>query len=362
MIEKNKIPLSPGATIGILGGGQLGRMSALAAARLGFRCHIFTPENDSPASQVASKTTVGNYDDQEALRSFASESDVITYEFENIPLETALFLEQLAPLYPNPTILAISQHRGSEKQFAIDHGIEVAPYELITNYAELETAINKLKTPSILKTCRFGYDGKGQQKISDLKSAERAWRSLNTQDAILEQFVEFDKEISVIVARNKQGALEAYPPVENQHEDHILAVTLAPAKISLSTSNQALEIAKTLAEALDLTGILAIEMFVLPNGEIVMNELAPRPHNSGHWTQDGAVTCQFEQFIRAISGQCLGSTKLISETKMLNLIGDAVSDWPKYLSIPNAKLHLYGKSTIKPGRKMGHVNFIDQGT
>ena len=359
MLENSKISLSPGATIGILGGGQLGRMSALAAARLGFRCHIFTPENNSPASHVAFKTTIADYEDRDALCSFANESDVITYEFENIPIETALFLEQLKPVYPSPSILAISQHRGSEKKFANDHGIKVAPYELVTNYTELERALAKLQTPSILKTCRFGYDGKGQEKLSDLNSAKKAWKKLATQDAILEQFVEFEKEISVIIARNNNGALKAYPPVENQHENHILAITLAPANINEATSKQALEIAQTLAEALDLIGILAIEMFVLPNGQVVMNELAPRPHNSGHWSQDGAVTCQFEQFIRAISGQCLGSTKLIKTTKMVNLIGDAVNDWPKYLSTPNAKVHLYGKEKTKPGRKMGHVNFID---
>ena len=345
--------------LGILGGGQLGSMLSVAAKKLNIKSVIYSDDQESPAQNFCDEFVFGDYKDKNKINEFINKVTIITYEFENIPIETALFLEQLKPVYPSPSILAISQHRGSEKKFANDHGIKVAPYELVTNYTELERALAKLQTPSILKTCRFGYDGKGQEKLSDLNSAKKAWQKLATQDAILEQFVEFEKEISVIIARNNSGDVEVYPPVENKHENHILAITLAPANIEEATSKQALEIARTLAEALDLIGILAIEMFVLPNGQVVMNELAPRPHNSGHWSQDGAVTCQFEQFIRAISGQCLGSTKLIKTTKMVNLIGDAVNDWPKYLSTPNAKVHLYGKEETKPGRKMGHVNFID---
>ena len=358
MLKNFDTTLSRGSTIGILGGGQLGRMTVLAAARLGFKCHIFTPEIDSPAAQVADRTTVASFEDKTALKLFSDQVNVITYEFENIPIESALFLQKLKPVHPDPSILAISQHRGAEKQFAIDNAVEVAQYELVSNQEEVHKAVSVIKPPFVLKTCRFGYDGKGQAKISHAAEIKKAWNRISTNDAIVEKLIPFEKEISVIVARNIHGDLKAYPPMENRHENHILDTTIAPAKISDYTNSEALKIGTTLAQAFNLVGLLAIEMFVLSNGNLLMNEMAPRPHNSGHWTQDGAVTCQFEQFVRAITGHALGSTSIIYPTRMKNLIGSTVNEWARYLEVPNAKVHLYGKEDVKEGRRMGHVNFL----
>jgi 5-(carboxyamino)imidazole ribonucleotide synthase len=346
----------PGQVIGILGGGQLGLMTALAAAPLGYRCHIFTPESDSPASQVTGSVTVAAYDDEVALARFAESVDVITYEFENIPLKTAAFLAARKPLRPAETVLAVSQHRGSEKAFAVANNIPVAPYRLVTNRAELDVAAAEVGFPAVLKTCRFGYDGKGQAMLQTANDLDEAWAALATNDAILEGLVAFEKEISVIVARGLDGDIRPYPVVENQHVDHILDTTTVPAAVSNVIAETARLIAITLAEALDLVGLLAVEMFVLPNGEVLMNEIAPRPHNSGHWTQDGAVTCQFEQLVRAVTGQPLGLPDLLRPMVMQNLIGEAIEQWPAILAEPGAKLHLYSKTESRPGRKMGHVN------
>lgn len=351
-------PVPPGGIIGILGGGQLGRMTALAAAALGYRCHIYTPEIDSPASQVTDLVTVAAYDDQSALAKFAVGVDVITYEFENIPIETAAFLAARKPLRPSAGILATSQHRGREKAFAVEHGVPVAPYRLVTGRDALEAAVLAVGLPAVLKTCRFGYDGKGQAILKSPGELDDAWASLATDDAILEGFVGFEKEVSVIVARSQDGDISAYPVVENHHENHILDTTTAPADISAETADAARRIAITLAEALDLVGLLAVEMFVLPDGGVLMNEIAPRPHNSGHWTQDGAETSQFEQFTRAVTGLPLGSAAIRRPTVMRNLIGDAVEQWPDILAEPGARLHLYGKLESRPGRKMGHVNRV----
>jgi 5-(carboxyamino)imidazole ribonucleotide synthase len=348
--------LPPGCIIGILGGGQLGRMTALAAAPLGYRCHIYTPEAASPASLVTDLVTVAAYDDQAALAAFASGVDVITYEFENIPIETAEFLAARKPLHPSAAVLAISQHRGREKAFAVEHGVAVAPYHLVTTRDELDEAVAAIGLPAVLKTCRFGYDGKGQAMLRTPGDLDAAWAALATDDAILEGFIGFEKEISVIVARGQDGECRAYPVVENHHENHILDTTTAPANVSPDTAATANRIAVTLAGALDLVGLLAVEMFVLPDGGVLMNEIAPRPHNSGHWTQDGADTCQFEQFTRAVTGHPLGSPAVMRPTIMKNLIGDAVNQWPKIMAEAGAKLHLYGKTESRPGRKMGHVN------
>jgi 5-(carboxyamino)imidazole ribonucleotide synthase len=351
-------PISPGGIIGILGGGQLGRMTALAAAPLGYRCHIFTPETDSPASQVTDLVTVAAYDDRTALANFANNVDVITYEFENIPIETAEFLATRKPLRPSADVLATSQHRGREKAFAARHGVKVAPYHLVNDRADLDTAIAAIGLPAVLKTCRFGYDGKGQAMLRSPGDLDDAWNSLATDDAILEGFIAFEKEVSVIVARSQDGDIRAYPVVENHHENHILDTTTAPANVSAETADAAKHIAVTLAKALNLVGLLAVEMFVLPDGGVMMNEIAPRPHNSGHWTQDGAETSQFEQFTRAVTGLPLGSAAITHPTVMQNLIGDAVDQWPKLIGEPGLKLHLYGKTESRPGRKMGHVNRV----
>ena len=348
--------LSPGGIIGILGGGQLGRMTALAAAPLGYRCHIYTPEEASPASLVTDLVTVAAYDDQTALAAFANNVDVITYEFENIPLETAEFLASRKPLYPSAAVLAISQHRGREKAFAVEHGVAVAPYHLVTTRDELDQAVTKIGLPAVLKTCQFGYDGKGQAMLRTPGDLDTAWATLGNDDMILEGFIGFEKEISVIVARGQDGECRAYPVVENHHENHILDTTTAPANVSPDTADTANRIAVTLAEALNLVGLLAVEMFVLHDGGVLMNEIAPRPHNSGHWTQDGADTCQFEQFTRAVTGQSLGSPAIMHPTIMKNLIGNTVNQWQEIMAEAGAKLHLYGKTESRPGRKMGHVN------
>lgn len=351
-------PLEPGRIIGILGNGQLGRMTALAAAPLGYRCHFFAPETDSPASKVTDLITTAAYDDQAALSAFADSVDVITYEFENIPLATAEFLAARKPLHPSASVLAVSQHRGTEKAFAVAHDVPVAPYRLVTTREELTEAVAEIGYPAVLKTCRFGYDGKGQAMLRSKGDLDDAWSALGTDDAIVEGFVAFEKEVSVIVARGRDGAVRAYPVVENHHENHILDTTTAPANVSEETAAAAKRIAITLVKALDLVGLLAVEMFVLPDGRVLMNEIAPRPHNSGHWTQDGAVTSQFEQFTRAVVGLPLGSAEMLASTVMKNLIGDAVEKWPDILAEPGAKLHLYGKSESRPGRKMGHVNRV----
>ena len=348
----------PGSIIGIMGGGQLGRMTALAAANLGYRCHIFTEETDSPAAQVSATTTVASYKDHDALTQFAKSVDLITYEFENIPMSSITLLNNIRSIRPSPSILEISQHRGKEKEFAVQHGVNVAPYKIIEKISDLESAIKTIGTPSVLKTCRFGYDGKGQIVINEPEEIYSAWNQLSSEDLVLEQFVAFEKEISVVIARDTNHKTKAYQTAENNHVDHILDTTRVPADITDKTASMAADIGLKLAESLDLIGLLAVEMFVMGDGTVVMNEIAPRPHNSGHWTQDGAQTSQFEQFVRAITGQALGETKMIRPVKMQNLIGDAVNQLPSFFKNPNAKIHLYGKHEIRPGRKMGHVNIL----
>ena len=355
----NPIPL--GGIIGILGGGQLGRMSALAAAPLGFRSHVLTPEKDSPASQVTNLTTVAAYDDEKALTQFAESVDVVTYEFENIPLATAEFLASRRPVRPGPNLLRVSQNRTTEKSFALQNHIPVAPFHAVDGMRSLRDGVDIIGLPAVLKTCRFGYDGKGQALLRELGDLASAWASLGTNDAILETFVPFEKEVSVIVARGADGSIAAYPVVENTHTNHILDTTTAPAAVSKATADEATRIALKLARSLDLVGLLAVEMFVLSDGSVLMNEIAPRPHNSGHWTQNGAATSQFEQFIRAVAGLPLGPIDILRPTVMTNLIGDDVDGWADLTHEPGTKLHLYGKSESRPGRKMGHVNrFTDK--
>lgn len=350
--------LAPGAVIGIIGGGQLGRMTALAAAPLGFRCHIYTPEENSPAAQVAERTTVASYDDEKALAEFAASVDVITYEFENIPVDTVDRLSKLAPVRPRPSVLAVSQHRVAEKDFARDAGAGTAPYRHVTSLDQLRSAVAEIGRPSVLKTCRFGYDGKGQVKISEQTDLEEAWRALDTDDAVLEGFVDFEKEISVIVARGLDGRSLAFPVAENHHVDHILSTSTVPAAIPAETETAARKVAEALAQRLDIVGLLAVEMFVTAGGGVLVNEVAPRPHNSGHWSQDGCATSQFEQFVRAVTGLPLGPVDVLFPTVMQNLIGDEVEQWKSIVAEPDAKLHLYGKAEARPGRKMGHVNRV----
>ncbi len=348
-------PIPPGSTIGILGTGQLGRMTALAAARLGYRCHVFGPERGGPASLVAASVTVADYADQAALIEFARGVDVVTYEFENIPYEPVAALAGVVAIHPHPEVLRITQHRLYEKDFL--RGIEVATtqYREVNDAAGLARAVRDLGRPAVLKTARLGYDGKGQVVIRAGTDLDRAWAGLRAGQGVLESFVDFTCEISVIVARGLDGQLATYVPVENQHKDGILDQTIAPARIAPSVAMKAEAIAHHIATRLNLVGLLAVEMFVGRGGEVLVNELAPRPHNSGHWTLDACLTSQFEQVVRAICGLPLGSPEHHSDAVMKNLIGEDVKQWREILAERTAKLHLYGKTEVRPGRKMGHV-------
>ena len=348
-------PLAPGAMIGILGGGQLGRMLAVAAAELGFKCHIYAPEADSPAFQVSAAHTVGAYTDFAALGRFAKAVDVVTYEFENVPAETAAFFEGRVPLSPGATALSIAQDRFDEKTFIANLGIPVAPFAAVADEESLEAAIAKIGRPAILKTRRFGYDGKGQTKIASGTSAAAAWAEIGKAPAILEGYIGFDSEISVIAARGLDGAIAIYDVPENRHENHILHTSTVPAAISAETVGEAQAIAKKIIAAFDYVGVMGIEMFVSPSG-LVVNEIAPRVHNSGHWTMDACHVSQFEQHIRAICGWPLGGTFRHSDVVMTNLLGDDAGTWASLAADPAAIIHLYGKVEARRGRKMGHVN------
>ena len=347
--------LAPGATIGILGGGQLGRMTALAASRLGYRCHVFADEPDSPTAQVCDAATVAEFSDLEALERFANAVDITTFEFENIPARAVRWVAALKPVLPRPEILEIAQDRLREKDFLRSIDVETTAYREISDPTVLLRAMRDFDYPAVLKTVRLGYDGKGQVTLTPEVKAEDAWRRMGGESGILESFVDFACEISVIVARGANGAWATYPPVENQHVNQVLDTTIAPARISAETAMRAEAIARHVAEKLDLVGVLAVEMFVTQAGELLVNEIAPRPHNSGHWTIDACFTSQFEQLVRAICGLPLGSVEHHSDAVMENLLGTDVAKWRDALNDPLAKLHLYGKTEIQPGRKMGHV-------
>ncbi|MDO8288507.1 MAG: 5-(carboxyamino)imidazole ribonucleotide synthase [Parvibaculum sp.] len=360
----NKSPLAPkvvapGGRIGILGGGQLGRMLALAAAELGLSSHIYCPDTEAPAMDVAAGRTRAAYDDAEALARFADSVDVVTYEFENVPAETARILAEHAPVRPGVTALATAQDRIVEKNFLKSHNIPTAPFADIPDEAALLKAIELIGTPSILKTRRFGYDGKGQAKISTPADALAAYDAIGRAPAILEGFVPFKCEISVIVARGVDGTTAAYDPVENIHKNHILDQSLAPARIDTKLADEARAIAAHIVADLAYVGVMGVEMFVLgadaSGPRLLVNEIAPRVHNSGHWTQDACTVSQFEQHIRAICGWPLGSPKRHSDAIMLNLIGDEVNDWASLAAEPGTALHLYGKAEARPDRKMGHL-------
>ncbi len=355
--------LAPGSTIGILGGGQLGRMMALDAAKLGYRCHIFCPEAGSPAGEVSAAASAAAYEDEAALARFAEVVDVVTYEFENVPAATAAFLAKQLPVRPGPKVLEIAQNRGREKTFLSGLGIETAPFALVGSEADLSAGLSEIGLPTVLKTTELGYDGKGQRMLKSSGDAEAAFVDLGGPDGrelILEGFVEFAYEASVLVARNPEGVLACYPLVENRHRDHILKETHVPAPASAETAAVAEAIAAAIAEGLSLEGLIGVELFVTPEGEILVNEMAPRPHNSGHWTMDAAVTPQFEQCIRAVCNLPLGSTAALGPAVMTNLLGEEAHDWLAILGDPRAKLHLYGKAEARAGRKMGHVNRLLQ--
>lgn len=354
--------LKPGATIGILGGGQLARMLALAGARLGLKSHVFSPVPDDPAFDVCAAHTKADFLDETALAAFAESVDAVTYEFENVPARTAEVLEAHRPVRPNPQVLALTQDRLIEKQFVRGLGIATAEFADVTDVASLTQAVARLGRPSILKTRRFGYDGKGQTQIRDGVDLAQAFAALGGAPCILEAFVPFSKEVSVVAARGLNGEFRAYDVCENVHEHHILAVTTAPAAISDATARAAVEMVRAIAEAADYVGVLAVEMFVVSDaaGErLVVNEIAPRVHNSGHWTLDGAITSQFEQHMRAVAGMPLGATTRHGrQVIMRNLIGADADKWADILAEDGACLHLYGKRESRPGRKMGHVTRV----
>ena len=347
--------LNPGATIGILGGGQLGRMTAMAAARLGYRAHIFAEEQDSPAAQVSAAATVASWDDDAAIAAFAAGIDVATFEFENIPADAVRKVAALKPVMPRPEILEITQDRVREKDFLRGIGVATTDYREITSEAALGRAIGTLKTRAVLKSARMGYDGKGQVNVDAGSAPDEAWRLMGAPRGVLEDFVDFRCEVSVIVARGADGAMATYPPVENRHVNHILDTTIAPASVPPDTAREAEQIGRDIAARLDLVGVLAVEMFMTNDGRILVNELAPRPHNSGHWTIDACAASQFEQLVRVICGLPLGSPERHADAVMKNLIGDEVETWRDAIAEPAARLHLYGKRETLPGRKMGHV-------
>ena len=348
-------PLPQGANIGILGGGQLGRMLAVAASRLGLKAHIFEPGANPPAGHVADQVTTASYEDDAALRRFAQSVDVITYEFENIPTSALDILEQIRPIHPGRRALAISQDRLSEKEFLTGLGLKVAPYANVTSAAEAEAAAQSIGTPSILKTRRMGYDGKGQVRLKNVSDMEQAWQAMQGAPSVLEGFINFSHEVSVIAARASDGQVACYDPGENVHREGILHSTTVPASLSAAQRMDAVLLAGQILNALDYVGVMGVELFVTADG-LIVNEIAPRVHNSGHWTQNGCDICQFEQHIRAVAGWPLGDGSRHSDIRMENLIGADMDRVPE-LRKTNAALHLYGKSEVKPGRKMGHVNF-----
>lgn len=355
------VKLKPGDTVGILGGGQLGRMLAMAAARLGLRCQVFSPNPDSPAFDVVQHATCAEYADVEALELFAGDCDVITYEFENVPAATAMVLAARRPVLPDLQILQTTQDRLAEKDFVTGLGIGTAAYADVASADDLRRAIARIGLPAVLKTRRFGYDGKGQAIVRDGDDPEQVWADLGTRSAILEAFVPFEREISVIAARGADGHVECFDVTENQHRDHILRVSTAPADISDALAEQARGIATTIAGALGYVGVLAVELFVVPgeNGPaLLVNETAPRVHNSGHWTLDGASVSQFEQHIRAIAGWPLARPVRHGRITMTNLIGAEIDGYENWLTVPGTTVHLYGKGSQRPGRKMGHVTQV----
>jgi 5-(carboxyamino)imidazole ribonucleotide synthase len=355
-------PILPGSTIGVLGSGQLGRMFAIAARRMGYRVHTFSPETDTPTGQVADVEVQASYEELDAVREFTRQVHVVTFEFENIPVTTVNAVAERVSVRPSGAVLHTTQHRLREKNFLSRGGFPVTPFRPVRSMDDLRAAVRDLGLPAVLKTAGFGYDGKGQSKITSLSGGEAALRALDGQEAILEAFVDFEREVSVIAARGLDGSFAHYGVIENAHRHHILDVSIAPATVSPKIAQEAVEIARSILEALDVVGLLCVEFFLTRDGKLLVNELAPRPHNSGHLTFDACVTSQFEQQLRAVCGLPLGSTAQYRPAAMANLLGDlwrnGEPDWPAVCAFPEVKLHLYGKLTPRPGRKMGHLTAL----
>jgi 5-(carboxyamino)imidazole ribonucleotide synthase len=354
----------PGATVGILGSGQLGRMFAIAARRMGYRVHTFSPDTDTPTGQVADLEIVAPYEDLDAVRRFARQVRVVTFEFENVPAETAAAAAECTQVRPRGEVLHTTQNRLREKNFLASNGFPLAPFRPVRSLEDLTSGLAEIGPKAILKTAGFGYDGKGQIKIHALSAAEEAWRRMNGQECVLESWIEFEKEVSVVAVRGVDGSFVHYGVVENDHKNHILDLTRAPGRVSPELAAEAVEIARAVLEKLEVVGVLCVEFFVTTSGKLLINELAPRPHNSGHFTFDACVTSQFEQQLRAACGLPLGSTELLRPAAMSNLMGDlwdhGEPNWAAALSLPNVKLHLYGKMSARPGRKMGHLTALGE--
>ena len=355
-------PVLPGSAVGVLGSGQLGRMFAMAARRMGYRVHTLSPDEDTPTGQVADVEINAPYEDLDAICRFARGVSVVTFEFENVPAETAAAAARCAPVRPSGVVLHTTQHRLREKTFLSNAGLPVTAFRRITSIEELAAAANEIGLPAILKSAGFGYDGKGQYRVHSASDFENAWRAVGEREAVLEAFVDFDCEISVVAARNTKGQFVDYGATENRHRRGILDISIAPARVPAQVAADAVEIARTVLEKLDVIGVLCVEFFVCPGGKLLVNELAPRPHNSGHFTFDANITSQFEQQLRAVCGLPLGSVTQTTPAAMANLLGDlwenGEPDWDAAVSVPNVKLHLYGKSSARPGRKMGHLTAL----
>ena len=355
-------PILPGATIGVLGSGQLGRMFAIAARRMGYRVHTFSPDSDTPTGQVSDLEVAASYDDLDAVREFARGVSVVTFEFENVPAPTAAAASEVAPVRPAGRALHTTQHRLREKAFLTAAGLPVTPYAAVNSMDELLAALEVQGYPAILKSADFGYDGKGQFRINSPECTDAAWAAVGPSAAVLESFVDFEREVSVVAARGVDGSFVHYGVIENDHKNRVLDVSLAPARISAKTAKDAVEIARTVLTRLEIVGVLCVEFFVARDGSLLINELAPRPHNSGHLTFDACVTSQFEQQLRAVCGLPLGSTELLCPAAMANLLGDlwdaGEPDWAAACASPSVKLHLYGKLAARPGRKMGHLTAL----
>jgi 5-(carboxyamino)imidazole ribonucleotide synthase len=351
--------IPPGSTVGVLGSGQLGRMFAIAARRMGYRVHTLSPDDDTPTGQVADREVKAAYDDLDAVRDFARGVDVVTFEFENVSAAATRAAEEHAPVRPAGAVLHTTQHRLREKGFLAGAGFPVAPFAPIRSLAGLQAALAEIGAPAVLKTAGWGYDGKGQVKIGAPGEAAAAWEVIGGQEAVLEAFVDFEREVSVVAARGLDGAFAHFGVIENRHRNHILDVSTAPAAVPPGVEREAVEIARGILEGLEVVGVLCVEMFLTRDGRLLVNELAPRPHNSGHLTSDACVTSQFEQQLRAICGLPLGSTELLRPAAMANLLGDLWAggepDWAAACAFPDVKLHLYGKAAARPGRKMGHL-------
>lgn len=355
----------PGATLGVLGSGQLGRMFAVAARQLGYRVHVYSPDSDTPAGQIADREFSAEYDDLDSLSEFARSVDVVTFEFENVPSAVTDCIEQSAPVHPSGHVLGVAQNRIVEKNTLRNIGIPVPGFRPVRSLDELNVAVAELGTPCVIKTASFGYDGKGQCVIQSAGECEATWKRLDTTEAIVEEFVPFECEVSVIGVRNSRGQFTHYGPLRNMHANHILDVTVSPAGLNPKTEEAAVEITRTIFEQLDVVGVLCVEMFVTSDGQVLINELAPRPHNSGHLTIDAHRCSQFEQQVRSICGLPLGSSEQLAPAAMANLLGDLwtpTPNWPELLERLDVRLHLYGKAVARVGRKMGHLTVLSDTT